>query len=69
MRVSAVPVAVVGDTHPIVGRVRIRLNIPGGDTLDRPMAEVIRGIQRTNGIEPTGWIDEQTLAVLDITLY
>lgn len=69
MHVSSVPVALVGDTHPVVSRVRIRLNIPGGDTFDRPLAEVIRGIQRSNGKEPTGWLDEETLALLDISLY
>lgn len=69
MYVSSVPVAVVGDSHPVVERVRIRLNIPGGDTLDRPLAEVVRGIQKSNGMKPTGWLDEPTLAVLDISLW
>lgn len=63
------PVAMIGDTHPVVGRVRVRLNIPGGDLLDRPLAEVIRGVQLGHGLEPTGWLDERTLAVLDLSLY
>ena len=59
----------LGDTHPIVGRVRLRLNVPGGDLLDRPLVEILKGVQHGNHIPMTGWIDEQTLSCLDITLY
>lgn len=69
MQVSAVPVAMLGDVNPVVGRVRTRLNMPGGNMLDRPLSEVLRGVQRAHGMAPTGDLDERTLALLDIVLY
>ena len=59
----------LGDTDPVVGRVRVRLNVPGGDTLDRPLMEIIKGVQSGHGLPVTGWLDERTLAALDIVLY
>lgn len=66
---SALPLVFEGESSPHVMRVRERLNLPGGDTLDRPMAEVLRGIQKANGLTSHGLIDEDTLTVLGMTLY
>jgi hypothetical protein len=67
MQMSLVPLVLEGQSNPLVGRVRQVLNLPGGDTLDSPMMEVLRGVQRSQGIPPHGNLDEQTLAVFDIT--
>ena len=69
MLISHIPLVQVGDTDPMVGKVRAALNVPGGFELDRPLAEILRGVQRANGIEPTGWLDEATLAVFDIAAF
>jgi murein L,D-transpeptidase YcbB/YkuD len=66
---SAVPLVVTGDASPIVGRVRERLNIPGGNVLDLELAQVLRGMQRARGLEPHGMIDELTLTALDLSAY
>lgn len=64
---SALPLVFEGETSPLVGRVRERLNLPGDNTLDRPMSEILRGIQRANGLQVHGLIDEDTLGVLSMT--
>jgi hypothetical protein len=69
MQMSLVPLVLEGQSDPLVGRVRQVLNLPGGDTLDPPMMEVLRGVQRSHKIAPHGQLDEQTLAVFDITPY
>jgi hypothetical protein len=66
---SAVPLVIEGDVNPLVGRVRERLNIPGGDALDAPLVQTLRGLQRARGIEAHGCIDELTLAALDLSAY
>lgn len=53
----------------MVLRLRTVLNIPGGDELDQALADVLKGLQRTRGLEPTGHIDEPTLAALDMLAY
>lgn len=69
MQMSLVPLVMQGQSDALVGRVRQVLNLPGGDTLDPPLSEIIRGVQRNHGIPPHGDLDEQTLAVFDITVY
>lgn len=69
MQMSLVPLVMQGQSDSLVGRVRQVLNLPGGDTLDPPLSEIIRGVQRNHGITPHGDLDEQTLAVFDITAY
>lgn len=66
---SLVPFVIEGGTDPLVGRVRQRLNIPGGNQLDRPLVEVIRGVQSGHNLQPHGQLDEATLRVLDITVW
>jgi hypothetical protein len=66
---SALPLVFHGERSPWVSRVRERLNLPGEDLLDPPMVEVLRGIQKGNGLEVHGYIDEDTLAVLGMSLY
>ena len=59
----------VGDASPLVARVRERLNVPGGDVLDQPLAQLLRGLQRARGLDAHGMIDERTLSVLDLSAY
>jgi hypothetical protein len=66
---TSVPLVLVGESDPLVLRLRTVLNIPGGSTLDRPLAEVLRGIQSSSGLDPHGHIDEPTLARLDMLDY
>jgi hypothetical protein len=63
---SAVPLVVKGQTDPLVGKVRVALNVPGGNQLDAPLMEVVRGVQRANGISPHGELDEDTLNLFDL---
>jgi hypothetical protein len=67
--ISAVPFVMAGEKAPIVVKVRERLNIPGGNELDRSLMEVIRGVQRANDLEPTGELDERTLGVLSLSIW
>lgn len=67
--ISAVPFVMAGEKAPIVVKVRERLNIPGGNELDRSLMEVVRGVQRANGLEPTGELDERTLGVLSLSIW
>ncbi len=69
MQMSLVPLVMQGDSDALVGRVRQVLNVPGGNTLDYELSEMIRGIQRNQDIPPHGCLDERTLAVFDITPY
>lgn len=69
MIVSAVPLVMEGQEHPLVGKVRASLNVPGGLVLDRPLMELLRGVQRGNGIPATGELDEATLAVFGLSVY
>lgn len=66
---TSVPYVVRGESDPLVGRLRVVLNIPGGNTLDTGLVEVLRGVQRSRGLPPTGDIDEPTLAALDMLAY
>lgn len=67
--ISAVPFVMAGEKAPIVLKVRERLNIPGGNELDRNLMEVIRGLQRANDIDPTGELDEQTLGLMSLSIW
>lgn len=67
--ISAVPFVMAGERAPIVVKVRERLNIPGGNELDRSLMEVIRGLQKANDLEPTGELDERTLGVLSLSIW
>jgi len=69
VQMSLVPLVMQGQSDALVGRVRQVLNLPGGNTLDREMSEVLRGVQRNQGIPPHGDLDEQTLALFDILPY
>lgn len=69
MQMSLVPLVMQGDSDALVGRVRQVLNVPGDNTLDRELSEIIRGVQRNQEIPPHGHLDERTLAVFDITPY
>lgn len=64
---SAVPLVVSGDRDPLVVKVRERLNIPGGDMLDAPLVEVLRGVQRARGCAAHGMIDEEILEALSLS--
>jgi len=66
MLASLVPLVTSGSTDPLVGEVRLALNLPGDDCLDTSLSEVIRGYQRARGLPAHGLIDEQLLAYLDI---
>jgi hypothetical protein len=50
-------------------KVRERLNIPGDDTLDAFLVEVLRGLQRARGCESHGMIDEATLEALALSAW
>lgn len=65
---SLIPLVTSGSSDPLVGEVRLALNIPGGDCLDLGLSEVIRGYQRAQGIPAHGLIDEPLLEFLGITL-
>ena len=65
---SLTPLVTSGSTDPMVGEVRLALNLPGDDCLDTSLSEVIRGFQRARGIPAHGLIDEQLLEYLGITL-
>lgn len=67
--ISAVPYVTANDRDPIVVKVRERLNIPGGDELDPNLMEVLRGMQRANGIQPHGELDDRTLDLLSLTVW
>ncbi len=64
--ISAVPVVLEGQEDPLVGRVRVALNVPGGNVLDRPLMELLRGVQRGNGLDPHGELDERTLGLFGL---
>jgi len=66
---SLVPLVVEGSSDPLVGRVRQRLNIPGGNVLDRGLVEILRGFQSSNQLQAHGQIDESTLRLLDISVW
>ena len=69
MSMSLVPFVMEGGSDPIVGRVRQRLNIPGGNELDRGLVEILRGFQSSNGLPSHGQLDEATLRLLDLTAW
>lgn len=69
MFVSDVPLVTLGQSDPLVLRVREVLNMNGGDVLDLELSAVLRGLQRARGLDQTGWLDEVTLAVMDISAY
>jgi hypothetical protein len=69
VHISAVPLVLLSTTDPLVGQVRKALNVPGDNTLDRGLAEIIRGVQRSNNLAPHGELDEQTLGLFGITAY
>ena len=69
MQTTAAPYVLVGQRDPLVTRVRVVLNMLGSDELDRPLAEVLRGIQRANHLPVTGDLDEGTLVALDMTAH
>lgn len=68
MQMSLVPLVMLGQSDPLVMRVRQVLNVQGGDTLDRPLMELIRGVQRARGLPDHGELDERTLQVFDISV-
>jgi hypothetical protein len=59
----------LGSSDPLVQAVRKALNVPGDNILDQGLAELLRGVQRANGIPPHGELDEQTLSLFGITSY
>ena len=63
---SLVPLVMQGQCDPLVVRVRQVLNVPGSNELDRPLMELIRGVQRAQGLNPHGELDEATLRLFDI---
>lgn len=67
--ISAVPVVMEGQRHPLVTKVRIALNVTGGDLLDRPLMEIVRGAQQANGLMAHGELDEDTLALFGLMAY
>lgn len=69
MIVSSVPVVMQSQEHPLVGKVRSSLNVPGGNVLDQSLMEVLRGVQRGNGLEPHGELDEVTLGLFGLSVY
>lgn len=69
MQMSLVPLVSQGQSDPLVGRVRQVLNVPGGNVLDRQLCELVRGVQRANGITAHGDLDEQTLSLFDISVF
>jgi len=69
LRISAVPFVLPGDRSGLVLKVRERLNIPGDDTLDAFLVEVLRGLQRARGCESHGMIDEATLEALALSAW
>lgn len=66
MTESASPLAVQGESSPLVARVRQVLNVPGGEDFDAQLAEIIRGVQFAAGLPPNGWIDEDFVALLGL---
>lgn len=69
MQISLVPLVTLGSSDPLVQAVRKALNVPGDNTLDRGLAELVRGVQSANGFPPHGELDEQTLGLFGITAY
>lgn len=69
MQISLVPLVMLGSSDPLVAHVRRALNVQGDNTLDQGLAELLRGVQRANGIPPHGELDEQTLGLFGITAY
>ena len=69
MQISLVPLVMLGSSDPLVQAVRKALNVPGDNILDQGLAELLRGVQRANGIPPHGELDEQTLSLFGITSY
>lgn len=69
MQISTVPLVQVGCADPLVGQVRKALNVPGDNTLDRGLAEIVRGVQKANSLPAHGELDEQTLGLFGITAY
>lgn len=67
--VSAVPVVFEGQEDPMVGRVRAVLNVPGGNVLDRPLMELVRGVQHANGLPAHGELDERTLDLFGLSVW
>lgn len=69
MILSDIPLVSDGEHSPIVLRVRERLNVSGGDVLDAPLQQMLRGLQQLNNIPATGCIDSGTLRLLDLVYY
>lgn len=67
--ISAIPYVTANDRAPIVVKVRERLNIPGDNQLDENLMVVLRGLQRANGLEPHGELDDRTLEVLSLSMW
>ena len=67
--ISAIPYVTANDRSPIVVKVRERLNIPGDSQLDENLMVVLRGVQRANGIEAHGELDDRTLDVLSLSMW
>jgi hypothetical protein len=67
--ISTVPVVVEGQRDRLVGRVRQVLNVTGDDVLDRPLIELVRGVQVANRMPGHGLLDEATLSLFGITVY
>lgn len=69
MQISFVPLVMQGQSSPIVAQVRKALNVHGGNELDPALCEIVRGVQRANGLDPHGDLDERTLDLFGITAY
>ncbi len=69
MQISLVPLVMLGSSDPLVQAVRKALNVPGDNTLDQGLAELLRGVQRANAMQAHGELDEQTLSLFGITAY
>jgi len=55
-----------GESSELVTRVRVALNVAGGDVLDAPLQELLRGLQRRYGIPAVGCINVATLDALAV---
>lgn len=67
--ISTIPYVTANERAPIVVKVRERLNIPGDDLLDQNLMEVLRGLQRSNGMQPHGELDDQTLGLMSLSIW
>jgi murein L,D-transpeptidase YcbB/YkuD len=63
---SKAPFLYIGVRDDRVVRVREILNVAGDDVFDTPLSLVVRGFQKTHGIDMTGVVDEETANALGL---